>query len=809
MSTSSAFRFPVVSPRSEPERFAQLVEAVARSQNIFVVCGESLSREAGLPPIENAVDKNFSLGITRKSLRTLLRECSLSVVSPEMVDQRVLASVNAAMASRRRAARAAEMGAFANLLTGFAARGNITGYLTSSIDGLESRVMPNMEDFIFRLNGDNRRLLCGRDRCLGIQPEDSTMYDEALLDAPITVQTTGRIDVLCQGCRSKWIKTALSKRKYGDKTLVLRPAVQFELDAEYWKNEVESNMLPRAELSQLLLIVEHPIKPRSLIDDVVSDLADAVHKMSGAVIYVSSDLPKGKATYTHIDAQLQTTAPDLALRVIEARQRLDHFNKQSGDEEYVGSDFWFDVIRNQLAGTSHMEAPDHVGEVCERCSMSVPEYLVRCRACQSCFCHRRVGYDDSWDGDLVARDGSLPQDKPSSDDPFPYHAACIAFNMYSSSGRRPPLDEAKRNFVCYDCWDRKANGFYPHYVRPILRHRDQPEGTQLPRLIFLLFYAEQFWPVASHLLALVAARWANKGWACKTHPVKIEHITEQQPVFDDLAWEPASYVVLTAYLTHGLSGDRGYQVAPRSSLPPTEFLDLSLGVADRALRNAREARAVMICCGGPLQHSGFVQQLAEWLNRYDFITQASSKHFNNWDPRPDRQLESLLCAMNTRLSPAYMVNLIAKISTTMVDPDPDASETLFRLWISDTLAASHTNLLFLAREAEPTMWLYAPFQSRPLGKTLPSIFSACSCPGLSPGEQRSRRRQGSRKTWDVSHDGRDGQLLRDVVVYAKCSICGQSWPLLSDYFAGRLRKYAGVFAAVVPYFFVPSSRPVV
>ncbi|QRV80756.1 Hydrocephalus-inducing protein [Ceratobasidium sp. AG-Ba] len=791
MATSSSFRFPVVSPCSEPERFSQIVEAVARSQNIFIVCGESLSREAGLPPIENPVDENFSSGITRKSLRTLLRECSLSVVSPEMVDQRSLASVNAAMASRRRAARTAQMGAFADLLASFAVRGNITGYLTSSIDGLESRVMPNLEDRIFRLNGDNRKLLCGRNRCLGIEPGDSTLYDEALLGAPTTVQTTGHLSVYCNDCRSKWIKTAISKRRYGDKTLVLRPAVQFELDAEYWKDEVKSKMLPRAELSQLLLIVENPIKPRSLIDDVVSDLADAVHKMSGAVIYVSLDLTKGKATYTHIDAQLQTTAADLALGVMEAHHRLDNPRNQLGDEEYVGPDFWFDVIRNQLVGTSHEEDEDVVGEICERCSMSVPEYLVQCRACKSCFCHRRVCYNDSWDGDLDSGDGSMPQDRPPDDDPFPFHTACIAFDLYSSSGRRPRLEEAKRNFLCYDCWDRTANGLYPHYVSPIPRLRDQPAGTQPPRMIFVLFYAEQFWPVASHLLAMVAARWANKGWACKTYPVKIEHISEQKPVFDDLAWERASYVALIAYLTHGLSGDRGYQVAPRSSLPPTEFLDLSLGVVDRALRNAREARAIMVCCGGPLQHSGFVQQLAEWLNR------------------PDRRLESLLCAMNTRLSPAYMVTLIAKISTTLVDPDPDASETLFRLWISDTLAASHTNVLYLAREAEPTMWLYAPFQSRPLGKALPNIMSACSCPGLSPGEYRLRRRQGSRKTWDVNHNGRDGQLLQDVVVYAMCSICGQSWPLLSDYFSGRLRKYAGVFAAVVPYFFAPTSGAVV
>ncbi|QRW09545.1 helicase domain-containing protein [Ceratobasidium sp. AG-Ba] len=278
---------------------------------------------------------------------------------------------------------------------------------------------------------------------------------------------------------------------------------------------------------------------------------------------------------------------------------------------------------------------------------------------------------------------------------------------------------------------------------------------------------------------MVAARWANKGWACKTHPVKIEHIAEQKPLFEDLGWDRGSYHVLIVYLTHGLSKDQGNQVAPRSALPPTKvisvfpgtvasgshsvkLLDLSLAVADQALRNAREAPAFMVCCGGPLQNSKFVQQLADWLN---------SNNWSEWRSRPDAPLNSLLCAMNKKLGPVYMLNLIAKISTTMVDPDPDAAETLFRLWISDTLAAPHTNILFLAQNAEPTMWLYAPFQSRPLGKALPNILSVCSCPDLPPGDYRSRRRQGSRKTWDVNHNGRDGQPLRDVVVHAKCSIC--------------------------------------
>lgn len=97
------------------------------------------------------------------------------------------------------------------------------------------------------------------------------------------------------------------------------------------------------------------------------------------------------------------------------------------------------------------------------------------------------------------------------------------------------------------------------------------------------------------------------------------------------------------------------------------------------------------------------------------------------------------------------------------------------------------------------LWLYAPFQSRPLGKPLPSVISVCSCPDVPPGERLVLRRRNSRKVWEVDHNGADGVLLRDVVLKATCSVCRQVWPLPSEHMAGTLRKHAGIFAAIVPY----------
>ncbi|KAG8736717.1 hypothetical protein FRC10_009026 [Ceratobasidium sp. 414] len=233
--------------------------------------------------------------------------------------------------------------------------------------------------------------------------------------------------------------------------------------------------------------------------------------------------------------------------------------------------------------------------------------------------------------------------------------------------------------------------------------------------------------------------------------------------------------------------EQGYQLAHGTALQPAQFLERSLCGARDVLRNARDARCFIVCCGHPLYHSGLVASLSEW--------------FNNNGP-----FDTLLAAMNIKLCAVYMLNLLARLSTRMVDPDPNATETMFQTWLTDSLAPSHTDILCLARGSAPTLWLYAPFQSRPLGKPLPSIMSMCTCPGVPAGEHKRLRRLNSRKAWEVDHNGADGAALRNVVVKATCTVCRQVWRLPSEHMAGTLRKYSGTFAAMVPYFAPQSSE---
>lgn len=91
----------------------------------------------------------------------------------------------------------------------------------------------------------------------------------------------------------------------------------------------------------------------------------------------------------------------------------------------------------------------------------VPEYLVSCRLCASRFCCRRIGYDESSDAELDETGAIKLTDTPQDDDEHELEEGCIVMNHYSLDGRRPPLEQAKREFVCYDCWNHAERGLYP------------------------------------------------------------------------------------------------------------------------------------------------------------------------------------------------------------------------------------------------------------------------------------------------------------------------------------------------------------
>lgn len=158
----------------------------------------------------------------------------------------------------------------------------------------------------------------------------------------------------------------------------------------------------------------------------------------------------------------------------------------------------------------------------------------------------------------------------------------------------------------------------------------------------------------------------------------------------------------------------------------------------------------------------------------------------------------LVGCLQKKLAPAFLVNLLARTSISLAGIEESAYETILECWLSDGVACHHSNLIYMTRNVRPVMWLFSPFDSRPLGKELPHLLATCSCRRDSDSPMQGQ--PSDRKVWLVSHNAVDGMLLRDVVVKAKCSVCRQMWTLPTEHLAGNVYCHAGLYAAIVPFF---------
>ncbi|QRV80704.1 hypothetical protein RhiJN_08719 [Ceratobasidium sp. AG-Ba] len=443
-----------VRPEAAPARLAQVIDAIARTRHIMIACGDTLTREASITGIEDPVDVYYGRETRRSSLQTLLRECSPLQTSPDTLDQRLLASLNAAMAKRRIAARNCEAGPFLHF------------------DGVEAVLNPDVDDRVFRLHGDNRTVRCCRTLCVAQSDEASAVYDGKFLEAPSAVVQTGFGGPLCSVCRQKWIKTRPASQTHTEKNVVLRLAVQLELSETTLMGEGKKRLLASAATSQLMLIVECPFKPRGPIDGLRFDLADEVHKGSGAVIYVGVESIRGKAPYTAIDLHLPITAAYFAEYVDRAVEELAFGDTGTDGEEY-DPEFWYDVsisiflsvlpepgdhhhvqiVSNHLSSIAKNEEPLSLAQACDHCSTCTPEYLGQCQICQSHFCFRRAPYNESPDVRLFGEVELCSVDRIDNVDPFEYEDAWVVFDFYSKNGHRPAL--ATSDFIQSICCNSK------------------------------------------------------------------------------------------------------------------------------------------------------------------------------------------------------------------------------------------------------------------------------------------------------------------------------------------------------------------
>ncbi|CUA72954.1 alpha-mannosidase [Rhizoctonia solani] len=342
------------------------------------------------------------------------------------------------------------------------------------------------------------------------------------------------------------------------------------------------------------------------------------------------------------------------------------------------------------------------------------------------------------------------------------------------------LESIRANFLCPDCWEFESAGLYPHFVRAFSRLTIEESGVPLPRMVILLFYLEQFWPVTKQLSAALGGRWKNNGWPCHVILIKLESLADRVNTIDNLTWEEKSFDVMVIYLTHGLSHELGYQIGHGQSYQGAQFLDLTLKLWRGLLNSARTKRAFFLCCGHPLLSPRMVQEMQTWINSMG-------------------TLDSITGCLNRKMSPGFMVNMMASMSTRLVEKSDWAWETMFEVWLTDSIARTHSDLLYLAPSRPAEMWLYAPFQSRPLGKPLPDLLQVCHCSKLE-GSSASSDGTVGRKQWKVTHEGKGGQPISQIKVKAACSRCKQHWQLPSADMVGDLKNMGGQYGVRIPYF---------
>jgi hypothetical protein len=163
-------------------------------------------------------------------------------------------------------------------------------------------------------------------------------------------------------------------------------------------------------------------------------------------------------------------------------------------------------MNNIVPGAEVIEAAEEMVNSCCLCMFSVDDRIARCNSCSRFFCCR-LAYED--------------------------RGACIEFFCYSQQNPLPPYDDLRSSFICPFCWNHSEEGLYPvsshcsiclwcilshdahaqHFVRSLPRFYLCPNEELPPRLVVVVYYLAEFWPVTSHFVRLITGAWKTEGWA--------------------------------------------------------------------------------------------------------------------------------------------------------------------------------------------------------------------------------------------------------------------------------------------------------
>ncbi|KAG9093506.1 hypothetical protein FS749_014268 [Ceratobasidium sp. UAMH 11750] len=743
-----------------PTRIGEITAAIARTPKMIIMCG---------PGVSGAVPLAYNGYTSATTLRAAIDDCSTLNPHAKQLSQNKLAAFSVAMTRLRMQARTAPLTSFLQFLQRAFSENRVACCLTENFDGLEERGASQADCRVVMINGDNRRLRCCMPTCKGVDPRQAAELDMQLLSAEL---------VPCPDCTAEAAKMK-SQRAAGPPALrFLRPAVQSNMDGNLQPGgKTRDAVLDAAEGCDLLLVVGVSLKSQTTFK-LVRDVATAVHTRYGVVVYIDHQAVKGVKIDHCIDFHLRVDAQLCSQRIIRA---MDEVANDDVDMRFLddndSSDMWYDILNNDLARETTFERPPWTKPSCCICNIGLSECLLKCQICGDYLCYSG-GYNLGME-----------------------YRCCVVLHTFSTNNGRLLGCQSIEQFICPYCWDHRERGMYPHYVRPAPRVYNEEPGGNAPRMAMLVYFLEQFWPQTKHLCALVAGRWKSFGWPCYVQPIKLEEACDKGNILGDWCalsnlhaigiygidqparspWEAGSFDLFVVYVTHGLSESRGYQLSHKTSLAAPEFFDRTLAPAQSVVMRAKHKYAFLVCCGTPFDYPDATRELQQWIN--------NGGTFN-----------ALIGCLNKKLAPAFIINLVARVTTSLVGADESPGQEVLNCWLSEALACGHTDLIYMTKGLPPCMWIFSPFNSRPLGKELPNLLGVCSCqqervPG--GGNQLSLR-----KFWIVSHEGsaHHGKPLREVRVKATCSRCAQTWIMPVDDLDGHLHIHGGLYAVVVPYF---------
>lgn len=343
---------------------------------------------------------------------------------------------------------------------------------------------------------------------------------------------------------------------------------------------------------------------------------------------------------------------------------------------------------------------------------------------------------------------------------------CLALHSLVAPGPEDTLDTIKEVFKCYECFDHSGEAIYPHLMRQPRFFYDAP--IQAPRLLLAVYYLSQFYPDAEHTMLAIANSWTLQGWECAYWPIPFHLLDGKRTPDFHVSWPAGSYNMMVVYITHGVSDN--YQINDTLGVEPQQFLKQTTTPISGFIKGATTCVSFILACGKVYDDPRNMAQIQQWIEQED-------------------NFHSVVGTLNRRLSPAYMVDLLCQVAVDLLGYSTWKWELLIDLWLRNTLANGHTDLIYFERHNRPRAFLFSPFQTRPLGIPLPPILNACPC---RPGSEEKKR-----KVWKVQHTGVARKEIGKVVIRVECSVCEKVWHLQKPRLNGLLWTCGGLYASIL------------